>query len=94
MYNTAMILHSADMKDRYKCTITETLVVIESGVCVKTYGLYLYNESPFLARLQGESCRIDDITESYDQALRLKELVEEMDIYPVHLRDVVEDFLS
>ncbi len=79
---------------RYRCEITESVMILESGVYAKLYGLYLYNSDPFLARQRGEYCRVDGISPDRDEVLRLKELIEELDVYPVHLADIVEDYLS
>lgn len=82
------------IKDAYRCEITESLTIIESGVCIRLYGLNLYNVCPYRAAVPGESCRIDGITPDYDALLQLKTLIEELDVYPIHLREIVEDFLS
>ena len=78
----------------YQCDITETRRMTEDRRLVTVYGLSLHHRLPSLARCEGESCRIDDISDDRSKVLRLKELIDEEGLYPVHLKDVVEDFLS
>lgn len=78
----------------YQCDVTETVRLTEDLRVIKVYGLSLYNRKPWLAGRSGESCRIDDISEDRCQVQHLKELIDEEGLYPVHLRDVIEDYLS
>ncbi len=87
-------LSRALLKDQYVCEMTESMTIIESGICIKLYGLVLHNTSPYLSEKEGEYCRVDGISEDYQSVLRLKNLIEELEVYPVHLREIVEDFLS
>ena len=80
--------------DSYVCEITQSYMIVESVGLVKLYGLCMYNSKPHLAMLEGEYSRVDGISECYDKVWDLKCLIEEMGLYPVHLRDIVEDMLS
>lgn len=88
------LMQLAVNRSPYRCSITETWVVVESGVCVKTYGLLLRHRDPLMAQQEGESCRVEDVSPSYEEVLALKEVIEEMDVYPVHLINVLEDHFS
>lgn len=90
----ALKLDIDSLKDHYKCEITESLVILDRNVCAKMYGLIMYNTDPYLARQDGEYCRIDAISDELDVVLRIKELVEELDVYPIHLKDIIEDMMS
>ncbi len=78
----------------YRCEVTESVMILDSGVYAKLYGLYLYNRDPLLAKQRGEYSRVDGISPDYDEVLRLRDLIEELDVYPVHLAEIVEDYLS
>ncbi len=80
--------------DIYKCVITVSREYIEETGYINTYGIDLYNADPFLAARRNESCRIDCISEDFEKIMHLKKLIDELGLYPVHLRDVVEDFLT
>ncbi len=94
MRSTALKMDPNVLTERYKCDITESWVIVEGGMCVKMYGLHLYNECPFLAKQKGESCRVDNISDEYEEVCALKRVIEEMDVYPVHLKDILEDYFS
>ncbi len=89
----ALKLDNDAVKDHYNCEITESFVILEKNVCVKMYGLNMYNRDPFLAKKRGEYCRVDAVTDDLDEILRIRRLVLEMDVYPVHLNDVIEDMM-
>lgn len=88
------LIQYAPYQHKYRCRITESLTVVESGVCVITYGLYLRHRDPLIAQQMGEEEWVDAISTSYEEVLTLKQLIEEMDVYPCHLKDVIEDYLS
>ena len=81
-------------EELYQCDLTESYVVTEEHQVVRVYGLALYNCRPERACLRGESCRVEDISDDREKVLRLKRLIDELRLYPVHLREVVEDYLS
>ena len=89
----ALKLDSDVLKDNYKCEITESLVILDKDVCIKMYGLNMYNRNPFLANQQGEYCRVDAISDDLDEVIRIRELIRELDVYPVHLKDIIEDMM-
>lgn len=92
--NVAYDIAEGPSVDSYVCEITQSYMIIESVGMVKLYGLYMYNSKPQLAALEGEYCRVDAISECFDKVWELKCLVEEMGVYPVHLKDIAEDMLS
>jgi len=53
----------------------------------------MYNRNPFLAKQSGEYCRIDAISDDLDEVMHIRDLIEEMDVYPVHLKDIIEDMM-
>lgn len=80
-------------ENAYCCEITCSDQFIDDRGLVRLYGLVLYNKQPWNASAEGESSRVDGISESYDEVLHLKMLIDELQLYPVHLWDVVEDYL-
>ena len=80
-------------KSTYIYEITESRERINGKVIV-TYGISIDNRHRELAEKDGEHCRIDGISPDYEKVKQLKALIEEMELFPVHLHDVVEDFLS
>lgn len=78
----------------YTYEIIESQNFIEDIGLVTVYGIQIYNSDAVLAQNYGEHSHIDDISPVYDDVKRLKDLMEELELYPVHLRDVAEDFLS
>ncbi len=93
MDSVALKLAYDAQKNHYKCEITESMVILDSNVCVKMYGLNMYNRNPFLAKQSGEYCRIDAISDDLDEVMHIRDLIEEMDVYPVHLKDIIEDMM-
>ena len=81
-------------KDTYCCEITTSMVYVDDIGYIKHYGLKMYNRNSTLAGKRGEYCIVEDVTPSFDDIAELKRLIDELAIYPVHLKDVVEDFLS
>lgn len=78
----------------YLYEITKSKILIDEQGIITVYGIRICNTNPKLAEKDGEHCLIDDISPNYNQVRRLKELIEEMELFPVHLHDVVEDFLA
>lgn len=78
----------------YVCKIVESTVFIEEMGNVIVYGINMYNSNKELAELDGEHCCIEDISEDFEKVERLRKLLVEYDVYPVHLKDIVEDFLA
>ena len=78
----------------YVYEITECEESIEETGRIKTYGIQIYNSDRELARHKNEYCRIDNISPDYQKVFALKKLIEKLKLYPVHLPDVIEDFLS
>ena len=94
-----MTAHNSDeisnnSENVYCCDIISSEQFVDERGNVRLYGLALYNKQPQTALIEGENSRVDGITESYEEVLRLKLLIDELQLYPVHLRDVVEDYLS
>ena len=81
-------------KNCYQCDIISSYVSMESAGMVRTYGLHLYNTRPNLTANEEEACTIEDITDSYDKIVLLRQYIYELGVEPVHLREIVEDFLS
>ena len=81
-------------KDIYVYEITEGEESIEETGKMMTYGIEIYNSDQTLAKQKNESCCIDNISTDYKKILKLKNLMEELELYPIHLHDVVEDFLA
>ncbi len=80
--------------DNYICEITKSEIVVEEVGEVTVYGIRLYNKIPEKALLTNEACTIEDISPDFDSVCLLKQMIDELGIEPVHLRDIVEDFLS
>lgn len=89
-----MKLYHTVSKSTYIYEITESREKIDGHGITDVYGISIYNRHRELAEKAGEYCRIDGISPDYDRIRQLKELLEEMELFPIHLRDVVEDFLS
>lgn len=81
-------------ENSYICEIIQSEVTIEEIGSITVYGLKLYNRNPDMAKLDGEYCAIEDICEDMEAVKHLQKLIQELDVYPVHLYDVVEDFIS
>lgn len=84
------------MKNRseYLYEITKSKKLIEDKGVINVYGIYIHNSDSRLAKNKGESCLIEDISPSLNEVKKLKNLMEELELSPLHLYDVVEDFLS
>ena len=82
------------MKDTYVYEITESETFVEETGKIISYGITIYNSDRELAKHKNESCRVDNISPDHNKILKLKDIMEELELYPIHLRDVVEDFLA
>ena len=80
--------------DTYIYEITESVDFVEDTGSIKTYGIRIYNADKKIAGRKNESCRVDSISPDYPKIAAFKQMLEEFGLYPIHLRDVVEDFLS
>ena len=88
------IIDSRSKYDTYICEITTSTAVLETGIIKVVYGLRMFNSDPRLSHIKGEYARIDSISPDLEDVRRLKSAIEELSVYPVHLRDVVEDYFS
>ncbi|MDD6488786.1 MAG: DUF6514 family protein [Clostridia bacterium] len=89
-----MTTYNVSSKNTYVCEITENNVFIEDTGNVTVYGINMYNRDSSIAKLDGEHCCIEDISDNIEQVRNLREMLVEYNIYPVHLKDIVEDMLT
>ena len=82
------------MESTYIYEMTESLEHVDEHGIMKVYGISISNRRQELCQLAGESCRIDGISPDYNEIKSLKDLMEKLELYPIHLYDVIEDFLS
>lgn len=82
------------MKDNYIYEITESEEFVEETGTIISYGIKIYNSDRELAKQKNEYCCVDNISPDYKEIVNLKNLMEELELYPIHLRDVVEDFIA
>ncbi len=81
-------------KDTYIYEITEGEEFVEQIGKIKSYGIMICNSDKNLAKQKNESSRVDNISSDYNKIVDFKKLLEENELYPIHLHDVVEDFLA
>ncbi len=81
-------------EERYICRLTQSYIYIEDYGKVKVYGISLCNSNAQKAMLDGEHCEIQDISCDKESVLRLVHLINECNVYPVHLKEIAEDFIS
>ena len=82
------------MKSIYIYEITESEEFVEETGKITSYGIQIYNSDRELAKQKNESCRIENISPDRNKIVEFKKLVEELELYPIHLPDAVEDFLA
>lgn len=70
--------------DNYTYVLFKTNIITEDYM-VQTYGIKIIGENEF--------AMFEDISRDYDSVLRLFNLIIEGELSPVHLKDVIEDFL-
>lgn len=80
------------MKNTYIYEITEREKFVEDIGKIKSYGIMICNSDKNLAKQKNESCRVDNISSDYNKIVDFKKLLEENELCPIHLHDVVEDF--
>ena len=78
----------------YVYEITKTEEYIDGIGKMEFYGIQIRNADNKLAKQKGEFCRADGISPDYNEIKSLKDLMEKLELYPIHLYDVIEDFLS
>lgn len=91
--HTSGNISSDEKENKYICEITRKKVFIEDTGNITVYGINMYNRNENLAMLENEHCCIDDISEDLKTVEKLVSLLTECDVYPVHLKDIVEDFI-
>ncbi len=67
-------------------TLSVSTAIIEETGAVEVYGIRIMGE--------GRTAEVDDISADYHYVRRLFDLIVEEELYPEHLWDVVEDYLS
>lgn len=70
--------------DNYTYVLFKTNIITEDYM-VQTYGIKIIGENEF--------AMFEDISRDYDSVLRLFNLIIEGELSPVHLKDMIEDFL-
>ena len=65
---------------------------IEETGKIMSYGIKICNSDKELAKQKNEYCRIDNISPDRNKIIEFKKLLEDLELYPIHLLDVVEDF--
>ena len=66
--------------------LTSTIIRSEDCDPTKVYGISIFGKE--------EQAAIEDISSDYDSVLYLFDLIVEEELYPEHLADVAEDYLS
>ncbi len=74
------------VRGNYTYGLCETRITTDEYGYTTTYGIMIAGEN--------KSASIHDISNSFGFVYRLFELIVEEELYPEHLRDVVEDYLS
>lgn len=82
------------LNNTYICEVTKTTVSIEDAGDITVYGINMYNSNKELANLPGEYCCIEDISDDFEKVKHLCDCLIELNVYPVHLKNIIEDFLS
>ena len=82
------------MKSIYIYEITESEEFVEETGKITSYGIKICNSDRELAKQKNESCCIENISPDRNKIVEFKKLVEELELYPIHLPDAVEDFLA
>lgn len=89
-----MTTYDVNLKSTYICEMTENNMFVEDTGNITVYGINMYNRDSSIAGLDGEHCCIEGISDDIEKVRRLCEMIMEYDVYPVHLKDIVEDMLS
>ena len=88
-----MDIKSNTQEQTYICKIISKNLFVEKTGNITVYGINMYNRDEKLAMDENEHCCIEDISEDFKKVYKLRELLVECDVYPIHLKDIVEDFL-
>ncbi len=73
-------------KENNVYTLSASTAIIEEVGAVEVYGIQIRGE--------GRQAEVKDISEDYSYVKKLFDLMVEETLYPEHLLDVVEDYLS
>ena len=87
-------INTNNKENSYLCEIIQSEITIEEIGSVTVYGLKLYHRDPDTAKLDGESCTVEDICDDIEPVRHLQKLITELDVSPLHLKDIAEDFVS
>lgn len=78
----------------YECEIITTKFFIDQNEPVNVYGLRLFNKDTKKRSEEDEYCTIEDISDNYEIVSQLKQLIDELGVFPPQLYEVVEDYLA
>lgn len=78
----------------YECEIITTKLFIKQNEPVDVYGLRLFNKDEKRLYDEDECCTIEDISENFEIVSQLKQLIDELGVFPPQLYEVVEDYLA
>ena len=94
LHNVARIISHESGKCEYNYELTTIHIVTEDHHIIKSYGIKIFNTKKYLTKKPYESIRIDDISTNKNEVIELLNLMKSLDVHPIHLRDIVEDYLS
>lgn len=92
--NVAHQINHAQSQDHYNFELTSTHIITDNNQVIKSYGIHIYNAKKYLLSNPNESCRIDDISIDREEVLNLIRLINDLDVSPIHLPEIIEDYLS
>lgn len=70
----------------YTYVLSKSIICTEDFGTTAVYGISIFGDE--------QQASVKDISDDYNYVYRLFELIIEEELYPEHLRDVVEDYLS
>lgn len=70
----------------YIYALFNTIIELENYAITEVYGITISEGNNVVT--------VEDISDDYDFALKLFDMIVEGELYPEHLKDVVEDYLS
>ncbi len=74
-----------------KYIITESDVINEDGEMYRGYGFCAFEDG---CESSMPVYRVDDLSVDRDDVIKLVKLLSENDVHPVHLPEIVDDFLA
>lgn len=81
----------SENQTEYIYEVTEKQCFLEEKGMRKLYGIRIYHKEKLKFKEESE---VDEISDDFEEVRKLCSVLQENDVYPIHLAEIIEDYLS